>query len=357
MPASTSSSSSQPQAPKLGVNSIPQMAAANANANRRTSSPSPFGTLNVPGNAAFSTASTHRAPLPIGINNDEGFLGPPPSALGRRVSVSAESIEPSNGPEIVHPFYYKTAEQRQRLEDSIQNAFLFKNLEEKKRRAVLGAMKEMKFEAGARVITQGDDGDYFYVVDSGELDCFVKPKADGQPLYPGAPPPPAPSDPQPGDHPEFGKKVFEYTKGTSFGELALMYSNPRAATIISKTPVTLWALDRVTFKTILLEISSRTRKDYEGFLRQVPILHSLTDRERAKLADVLQTRQFDYGETVITQGETGREFYIVEEGEATVSKKVEGKTEEEVVMHLKRGDYFGGKPIAHLRLIHTTSSS
>ncbi|KAG8903794.1 hypothetical protein FRB99_002720 [Tulasnella sp. 403] len=318
------------------------MAANNA---RRTSSPSPFGTLNVPGNQAFSTPATHRAPLPI--SNSDAFLGPPASALGRRVSVSAESIEPSKGPEIPPPYYHKSQDQMKRLQDSIANAFLFRNLDEKKRRAVLGAMKEMHFDKGVRVITQGDQGDYFYVVDSGELDCFVKPKVDEQPPYPGAPPPPPPGPPQPGDHPEYGRKVFQYTKGTSFGELALMYSTPRAATIISTTPVTLWALDRVTFKTILLEISSRTRKDYESFLRSVPILHSLTDRERAKLADVLQTREFEYGDIVVKQGEVGREFYIVEEGEATVSKRVEGKEEEEVVLHLKRGDYFGELALLH----------
>ncbi|KAG8942987.1 hypothetical protein FRC04_003273 [Tulasnella sp. 424] len=316
-------------------------------ASRRTSSPSPFGTLNVPGNQAFSTPATHRAPLPISNNEGGPYLGPPASALGRRVSVSAESIEPSTGPEIPPPFYYKTPEQLKRLQDSIANAFLFRNLDDKKRKAVLGAMKEMKFDKNVRVITQGDAGDYFYVVDSGELDCFVKPKVEEHPAYPGAPPPPPPAPAQPDDHPEYGKKVFHYTKGTSFGELALMYSTPRAATIISTTPVTLWALDRVTFKTILLEISSRTRKDYESFLRSVDILQALTDRERAKLADVLQPREFEYGEAVVNQGEIGKEFYIVEEGEATVSKKVEGKEEEDIVMHLKRGDYFGELALLH----------
>ncbi|KIO23211.1 hypothetical protein M407DRAFT_9518 [Tulasnella calospora MUT 4182] len=145
-------------------------------ASRRTSSPSPFGTLNVPGNQAFSTPATHRAPLPISNNEGGPYLGPPASALGRRVSVSAESIEPSTGPEIPPPFYYKSPEQLKRLQDSIANAFLFRNLDDKKRKAVLGAMKEMKFDKNVRVITQGDAGDYFYVVDSGELDCFVKPK-------------------------------------------------------------------------------------------------------------------------------------------------------------------------------------
>lgn len=312
------------------------------NQSRRTSSPSPFGTLNIPGNQAFSTPATHRAPLPIQSNGGD-YLGPPASALGRRVSVSAESIEPSTGPEIPPPFYFKTSEQLKRLEESTSNAFLFRNLDEKKKKAVLGAMKEMHFEKGVRVITQGDAGDYFYVVDSGELDCFVKAKVDEHPAYPGAPPPRPPSPLKPGDHAEYGKKVYNYTRGGSFGELALMYSTPRAATIISTTKVTLWALDRVTFKTILLEISSRTRKDYESFLRQVPILHTLTDRERAKLADVLQSREFAPGEAVVKQGEEGREFYLVEEGEATVYKKVEGKDHEEVVLHLKRGDYFGGK--------------
>ncbi|KAG8923929.1 hypothetical protein FRC02_010794 [Tulasnella sp. 418] len=316
----------------------------------RNHSPSPFGTLNIPGNAALpqqhpiNTNPIHRSPMPI--SSTEGYLGPPPSALGRRVSVSAESIEPSTGPEIPPPFYFKAPQQMKRLEDSIANAFLFRNLDDKKRKAVLGAMKEMHFEKGVRVITQGDQGDYFYVVDSGELSCYVKPKTDEQPAYPGAPPPPPPGPPAPGDHPEYGKKVFQYGKGTSFGELALMYSSPRAATIISDTPVTLWALDRVTFKTILLEIASRTRKDYESFLRSVPLLNSLTDRERAKLADVLQPREFEEGDTVVKEGEVGREFYIIEEGEAIAYKKID-EEREEPVMEMKRGDYFGELALLH----------
>lgn len=41
--------------------------------------------------------------------------------------------------------------------------------------------------------------------------------------------------------------------GDSFGELALLYNAPRAASIRAKTNCTLWALDRETFNNIVKE--------------------------------------------------------------------------------------------------------
>ena len=58
----------------------------------------------------------------------------------------------------------------------------------------------------------GDEGDYFYVIEDGVLDIFVK--RQGQPATT-----------------ELGEKVLTVTKGQFFGELALMYSKPRAATV------------------------------------------------------------------------------------------------------------------------------
>ena len=42
-----------------------------------------------------------------------------------------------------------------------------------------------------------------------------------------------------------------YHPGDSFGELALLYNAPRAATIISKTNSVLFSLDRDTFNNIV----------------------------------------------------------------------------------------------------------
>ena len=42
----------------------------------------------------------------------------------------------------------------------------------------------------------------------------------------------------------YGRKVLDYGPGMSFGELALMYNTPRAASVVSTSPVTLWACAR-----------------------------------------------------------------------------------------------------------------
>jgi cAMP-dependent protein kinase regulator len=73
---------------------------------------------------------------------------------GRRTSVSAESMAPTNEPfeKIVIP---KTADQKQRIEKSIMNNFLFKTLDEEQYSDVINAMAEKNFGPGEDVIKQG----------------------------------------------------------------------------------------------------------------------------------------------------------------------------------------------------------
>lgn len=53
-----------------------------------------------------------------------------------------------------------------------------------------------------------------------------------------------------------GKLLLKtYKAGDFFGELALLYNAPRAATIISKTNSVLFALDRNTFNSIVKRAS------------------------------------------------------------------------------------------------------
>jgi hypothetical protein len=61
-------------------------------------------------------------------------------------------------------------------------------------------------------------------------------------------------------------------KGDSFGELALMFGLPRAASVVAKTPAKLWAIDRDTYRRILMGSTIKKRKLYEEFLAKVPIL-------------------------------------------------------------------------------------
>lgn len=126
--------------------------------------------------------------------------------------------------------------------------------------------------------------------------------------------------------------------GGTFGELALMYGAPRNATVISASnDCVLWALDRVTFRRILMDYTFTRRRMYEKFLAEVPLLSSLNDYERSKIADALESCKFPAGTTIIKEGDVGEAFYLLEDGEASAYKK----GVEMPVKNYRKGDYFG----------------
>lgn len=304
--------------------------------------------------------------------------------LGRRTSVSAESIDPnslSNSahsiPKVIIP---KTPSQRARIESSTEKNLLFRNLDEEQHNDVVNAMKEVQVTQGTEVIVQGAVGDFFYVVESGDFQIWVKPQSSSgmvlSPTLPSSsnnnargrsvsvePEGSMKEDMQATTTLEDGstvradgsKLVATITSGGSFGELALMYNAPRAATVVcSSENATLWALDRVTFRTILMEHTSKKRRMYEQFLSEVPILVSLEGYERSKIADALEERIYEEGEDVVREGELGKNFYIIESGKAEVLKRKEGGKQERVGT-LTKGDYFGGEQTITTLLFLLTS--
>jgi len=264
--------------------------------------------------------------------------------LGRRTSVSAESLDPSANSSLPKTVIPKTPSQRSRIETSIANNLLFRNLDEDQHNDVLNAMKEVTVQAGTEVIVQGAVGDFFYVVEEGAFEVWVRAPPTHEYTGPG----------QSITHPGEEKKVATYGPGGSFGELALMYNAPRAATVVATSRSTMWALDRVTFRSILVEHTSRKRKMYETFLSEVPILQTLNPKERAKIADALEEKVYEEGEAVVIEGEVGKNFYIIESGSAEVTKKrkngpIGGSVEEDVLGVLGKGDYFGGESLSFSR--------
>lgn len=253
---------------------------------------------------------------------NQGF--PNNYALGRRTSVSAESLNPSSaGAESwIPPFHPKSEDQASRLKTAVSGNFLFSHLDDEQFKTVLNALVEKPIPAkDIKVITQGDAGDYFYVVEDGSFDIYIHPSGTVQPGPDG-----------------MGNKVATIGPGGSFGELALMYNAPRAATVVSASPKsTLWSLDRITFRRILMDSAFQRRRMYEAFLEEVPLLASLKKYERAKIADALDTIKYPSGSTIITEGDPGDAFYLLESGEADALKN----GLEQPVKSYKRGDYFG----------------
>lgn len=226
-----------------------------------------FATEETPG------PGTEEVPLDVAMARTRG------KGTRRRSAVSSESYDPEKIMDLYeHKVHHKSDEQLAGLKKMVANTFLFSTLDAEQMETLLAAMFQRDYGAGETIIRQGDEGDNFYVIYSGECDVYVH--KDGE-----------------------EKHVLACREGDSFGELALMYNAPRAATVKAKTPTTLFAVDRTTFKFLMMGTTIKKRETYASFLEGVSILSSLTKMERQTIADALKPTVLQDGEVIIQQGE------------------------------------------------------
>ncbi len=72
-----------------------------------------------------------------------------------------------------------------------------------------------------------------------------------------------------------GAIVFHYERSGSFGELALLYKCPRAATVRATVPSVVWKLDRDTFRFTLASNSEKQRQKSREAVSKVTLLQGL----------------------------------------------------------------------------------
>lgn len=166
-------------------------------------------------NLAMTTSKSfqiHSPPVPMYVIADDDDEMTPPRRVPkkeegrykRRQSICGESYNPENDDVTVEcKVYPKTDEQRQRLMSAVGSILLFRCLDEEQMQGVIDAMFEKKVEAGSHVIEQGDDGDNFYVIQTGRYDV-IQTQSNVE-----------------------KKVVFQFVNKGCFGELALMYNMPR----------------------------------------------------------------------------------------------------------------------------------
>ena len=124
----------------------------------------------------------------------------------------------------------------------------------------------------------------------------------------------------------------------SFGELALMYSKPRAASIYALTDGILWGLDRRVFRKLLIRTN---RSSLIQALRRVDILKALSSIQIQRLCDIMSEVKYKTGEHIIRQDEMGDTFYIILEGTVKATKNGVKLN----LLEMKENDYFGERAL------------
>lgn len=248
---------------------------------------------------------------------------PPVISKGRRSGIYNPSVHRDSFSAWV-PSFEKAPEVRSMFKEVLTSdpkmMVLFGALNEEGLSTVINAFRPVSGVQGEDLIKQGEDGDCLYVIEQGQVDVFVR-----------------------RDDAEAGKgsKAVTLGKNAVFGELALMYCCPRAATVtVSSATCSLWALDREPFRILVASHHSQQTELYKGWLSEVDILKKLNAYELSRLSDCLQTDRFGDGEEIVKQGETGDKFYILEEGACAAF--MDGAQGERLVKEYStRGEYFG----------------
>lgn len=174
----------------------------------------------------------------------------------------------------------KSAADLEQLRKACASIMLFSSMTAPQQEDIFAAMFEVRCSDGDHIINQGDIGDVLYVVESGTFAAYLRQKGDD------APP------------------VVTYTTGQLFGELALMYNCPRAATIRCEEPGRLFGLSRAAYEEIMRSTVELKMDTKSQFLRSVELLSVLSEAERSTLSDLLEEASYEKGETTWSAGET-----------------------------------------------------
>lgn len=235
-----------------------------------------------------------------------------------RRSMAAVSAEASDvSPDWKAPVFEKNEEAKKRLAEALSKSFMFAALGPDELEVVIKAFQEQKVTGGTTVITEGAE------VTAGEPALFVF-ESGLLSVYKSS-------------HEPKGEKVFTYDQpGQYFGELALLYNAPRAATVVADQDCTLWSIDRDTFVCLVKDASKTAAQRRMAFLDEVPLLKALRPEEKASICDILQTRLVPKDTKIITKGEDGRELFILESGSAEARGD-----EAKVLKTYAPKDYFG----------------
>ncbi|CUG68058.1 protein kinase, putative [Bodo saltans] len=217
----------------------------------------------------------------------------------RRIAISATPMNVDDAPSFHITDVEKSAEERKKLLDCVQQCSLFTAFDDVQKELVVRAMTKEEFAAGFDILSQGQPGkETFFLVASGMAEV-IKDKRVVAPIH----------------------------SGQYFGELELMYNEAScAATIRTITAVTTYGLGKETYQHIVLNAALERRATFLKLIEIVGIFETLIDYDKMRVAEALMIQPCTEGDVLIRCGEPVLWMYVVMEGTTrVVGRDPEGK--------------------------------
>ncbi|MBI4862397.1 MAG: cyclic nucleotide-binding domain-containing protein [Candidatus Riflebacteria bacterium] len=177
-------------------------------------------------------------------------------------------------------------------------------------------LRRLDVPEGELVIQQGDDGEEFFIILTGQLEVIMDDRAG------------------------LSRHLATLGPLDCFGEVALIDGVPRTASVRARTPAVLLSLSEPDFRRLIMGAPDAADRvvpliRYGTFLSRIPLFGDLSPTQVLALARRLREEHLEQGKAIVTEGEEGDRFYLVREGllEVTQAGRPLGR--------LGPGEYFG----------------
>ena len=211
------------------------------------------------------------------------FISVVTKVRNKRFAVSAES---SNETKVDLQKIPKSVDAKKLIKDSITNNKFLKHLEEGQVKEIVMCMYLRSFNKDEYIITEGEQGNAFCVVNKGFLEVSQGSKVLGKALGPGE----------------------------LFGELAILYNCTRTASVRALSDVEVWTIERQAFQAVMKKSGTMRRDEDCKFLQSTPIFKGFSLDSLFKIVDVAEEEFYQEDEYIVHEGERGDSFFIIKEG-------------------------------------------
>jgi CRP-like cAMP-binding protein len=182
---------------------------------------------------------------------------------------------------------------------------LFSAMPKEALRDLVGAFEMITVPAGHCVIEEGEEGSEAYIVARGELEVLRRSGDDDSK-------PPI--------------MLARLVSGALFGEMALLSRAPRAASVVATRPSILLVAKREALEAVAegrpevaVELAAHCRRRMVANLgRTSPVLVAVPPQERTTLVERFETRIYEKGEKLVTQGQEAAGLHLVASGQVAV---------------------------------------
>lgn len=140
-------------------------------------------------------------------------------------------------------------------------------LSQQQRQRLLAVLQHQSFQAGQPVFGQGDAGDSMFFITQGSASVYrAVPMAPREPRLPRLPPA-RPEEAGPPDGP--ASRLATFRAGAFFGEMALLSGQPRDASVIAETTLSVSVLHREHLDQLAREDASLAAAFFEGLASEL----------------------------------------------------------------------------------------